>query len=117
MIFSDFPCDLNRALGTAGTLDLAVGEHDDGCFAGKAGHHLAQGRKTGLQEGGALSLVGKEGTALTTLRPSGMALIEDKRFNVVTDGEYIEKDSPIRIVKIEGTRIVVSVVEKNANTS
>jgi membrane-bound serine protease (ClpP class) len=63
------------------------------------------------------SLVGKEGKALSKLRPSGIALIDGRRLDVVTDGEYIEKDSPIRVSDVEGTRIVVTPVEKDNTTS
>ena len=57
-------------------------------------------------------LVGKKGTALTTLRPSGTAFIDGNRYNVVTDGEYIEKDSHLVVSAVEGTRIIVSPAEK-----
>jgi len=63
------------------------------------------------------SLIGKEGTAVSTLRPSGTAMIDSKRFNVVTDGEYIEKDSPIQVSAIEGTRIIVATVENTGESS
>ena len=63
------------------------------------------------------TLVGKEGTALTTLRPSGMANIDDKRFNVVTSGEYIETNSPIKVSAVEGTRIIVVLAEKNTGNT
>jgi membrane-bound serine protease (ClpP class) len=52
-------------------------------------------------------LAGKEGVALTMLRPSGMVRIEDKKYSVVTGGELIEKNQKIRVVKVEGSRIVV----------
>lgn len=52
-------------------------------------------------------LVGKEGTALTVLRPAGTALIEGARYDVVTQGDYIEKDSPLKVILVEGVRIVV----------
>lgn len=52
-------------------------------------------------------LVGKEGIALTTLRPSGTALIDDERVDVVSEGGYIEAKHPIRVVRIEGIRIIV----------
>jgi len=53
-------------------------------------------------------LVGREGVALSTLRPSGTAVIDGRRWDVVTEGDYIERDTPIRVIDIEGTRIVVS---------
>jgi len=52
-------------------------------------------------------LIGKEGTALTILRPSGTALILDERVDVVSEGTYIEKGQKIKVVKVEGSRIVV----------
>jgi membrane-bound serine protease (ClpP class) len=52
-------------------------------------------------------LTGKEGVALTTLRPSGMVRIEEKKYSVVTQGELIEKDERVKVVKVEGSRIVV----------
>ncbi|MFP4255943.1 MAG: NfeD family protein [Desulfosalsimonas sp.] len=50
---------------------------------------------------------GKEGTAATDLRPAGTAVIEGKRLDVVTRGDYIEKDSQIKVSSVEGGRIVV----------
>lgn len=56
-------------------------------------------------------LVGMSGTAITVLRPAGTAVIGDKRYDVVTQGDYIEKDSRIRVLKVEGMRIVVEKTE------
>lgn len=52
-------------------------------------------------------LVGNEGIALTTLRPSGTAIINDERLDVVTEGGYITKGQKVKVVKVEGSRIVV----------
>ncbi|UGB33407.1 nodulation protein NfeD [Metabacillus sp. B2-18] len=52
-------------------------------------------------------LVGAEGVALTTLRPSGTAIISDERLDVVTEGGYITKGNKVKVVKVEGSRIVV----------
>ncbi len=54
-----------------------------------------------------IDLIGKEGTALTILRPSGTARILDERLDVVSEGTYIEKGQKIKVVKVEGSRIVV----------
>ena len=54
-----------------------------------------------------LDLLHQTGTALTQLRPSGMALINGKRVDVVTEGELIERNTPIRVVAVEGMRVVV----------
>ena len=53
------------------------------------------------------NLTGREGTAATMLRPSGMVMIDDKKYSVVTAGEIIEKGTRIRVVRVEGNRIVV----------
>ncbi|MFH1231521.1 MAG: NfeD family protein [Planctomycetota bacterium] len=57
-------------------------------------------------------LLNKEGVAFTNLRPSGTVLIDGKRFDVVTEGEMIDKNTPIKVAKIEGSRIVVKTIHK-----
>lgn len=52
-------------------------------------------------------LIGKKGIALSTLRPSGSALIENKRLTVVSYGDFIEKNSQIEVIQVEGNRVVV----------
>ncbi|MBI4585768.1 MAG: hypothetical protein HY717_17290 [Planctomycetes bacterium] len=56
-------------------------------------------------------LLGKEGVALTPLRPAGVALIQGKRVDVVTIGDFVEKDIPVRVVEISGNRVVVRHIE------
>lgn len=56
-------------------------------------------------------LVARTGTALTNLRPSGTALIDGRRVDVVTEGTLIERGTPIRVVAVEGLRVVVRVQE------
>ena len=59
--------------------------------------------------------VGKQGVAVTILRPAGIALIEGKRVNVVTHGDFIKRDSRVRVSEVEGNRIVVEPInEKDA---
>jgi membrane-bound serine protease (ClpP class) len=52
-------------------------------------------------------LVGKEGTAMTVLRPSGAVMIEERKYSVVTGGEFIDAGSRVRVLKVEGSRIIV----------
>lgn len=52
-------------------------------------------------------LVGKRGTALTTLRPAGTILVDGKRLDVSSQGDYIEKSAPVIIVRVEGSKIFV----------
>ncbi|MEJ5350290.1 MAG: NfeD family protein [Melioribacteraceae bacterium] len=54
-----------------------------------------------------IDLIGKEGIALTDLRPSGTALIDGKRIDVVTEGDYVTRNSSIVVKNVEGSKIVV----------
>lgn len=56
------------------------------------------------------NLIGKNGVALTNLRPAGTAIIEDERYDVVSQGDYIVKDSKIEVVREEGSKIVVKII-------
>jgi membrane-bound ClpP family serine protease len=51
--------------------------------------------------------IGSEGVTLTVLRPAGTADFSGVRLDVVSDGEFIPKDSKVVISKVEGHRIVV----------
>lgn len=51
--------------------------------------------------------IGKTGVAVTTLRPAGIALIDEIRTDVVTFGEYIDAGSTIVVVKVEGNKVFV----------
>ncbi len=53
------------------------------------------------------SLLHTTGTALTNLRPSGTALIGGRRIDVVTEGAMVERGSPVRVIAVEGMRVVV----------
>lgn len=55
-------------------------------------------------------LLHQTGTALSRLRPSGMALINGRRVDVVTEGPFIERGTPIKVVAVEGMRVVVRAV-------
>jgi membrane-bound serine protease (ClpP class) len=56
-------------------------------------------------------LIGKEGIAFTTLRPGGTAIIDGKKVDVVADSEYIDKDSRIKVLRVEGIKVVVSLAK------
>ena len=52
-------------------------------------------------------LLGKEGVTENLLRPTGTALLDGRRVDVLTRGEPIEAGSRVRVVEIEGNRVVV----------
>jgi len=54
------------------------------------------------------ALVGKDGKALSALRPGGFAKIEGKRVDVITSGEMISKGAALRVIDVEGNRVVVA---------
>lgn len=54
-----------------------------------------------------LELIGVEGIAATPLRPSGSGVFEEERLDVISEGGFIGENMRIKIVKVEGVRIVV----------
>ncbi len=52
-------------------------------------------------------LLGFHGAAVTTLRPAGVAQIGAERYDVITQGEYIQAGEPVQVVHVEGRKIVV----------
>ena len=52
-------------------------------------------------------LIGVEGNTLSDLRPAGKALINGRRIDVVTQGEYIDRDTGIVVIEVRGSRVVV----------
>ncbi len=52
-------------------------------------------------------LVGSTGLTVTALRPAGIADINGKRVDVVSDGSFIPQSTEVVVVKTEGSRIVV----------
>ncbi len=56
-------------------------------------------------------LIGRRGTTLSPLRPSGVVSIDGQRFDVVSDNEFLEADQEVEVVEVEGRRIVVEAVD------
>ncbi len=52
-------------------------------------------------------LLNKEGVTLSYLRPSGIALIDGKRVDVVSEGVFIPKGRKIKVIQVDGNRAVV----------
>ncbi len=51
--------------------------------------------------------VGKEGTATSVLRPTGIADFEGVRLNVSSEGSFIPAGTRVRIISVEGQKILV----------
>lgn len=56
--------------------------------------------------------LGKTGVALTPLRPAGTVRVGDQRLDVVTVGDFIMRETPVKIVNVEGSKIFVEAIEK-----
>jgi membrane-bound ClpP family serine protease len=57
------------------------------------------------------SYVGTQGNTVTDLRPAGIAVINGNRVDVVTRGEYLEKDASILVIAVTGNQIIVRIKE------
>jgi membrane-bound serine protease (ClpP class) len=53
------------------------------------------------------NLLGLEGTALSPLRPAGAAEIAGQRVDVVSEGGFIAAGAALKVVQVEGVRVVV----------
>ena len=59
------------------------------------------------QAAGLALLIGKTGTAITPLRPSGTILVAGHRVDAITGGDFIEQGAPVHITRIEGSGVIV----------
>jgi membrane-bound serine protease (ClpP class) len=53
------------------------------------------------------TLLRRTGIADTALRPTGKALIDGRRIDVVSDGDFIQQGAAIEVIEVAGTRVVV----------
>lgn len=51
---------------------------------------------------------GHIGTAHTALRPAGIVMLEDVKLNAVSDGEFISAGESVKVIRVEGKKIVVT---------
>ena len=56
-------------------------------------------------------LLGEKGRTITPLRPAGTVEIGNKRYDTVSEGEFIYADKEVEVIKVEGSRIVVRAVK------
>jgi membrane-bound serine protease (ClpP class) len=52
-------------------------------------------------------LAGREGRTLTALHPVGLVRIGDRKYSALSGGEFIEPDRQVKVLKVEGSRILV----------
>lgn len=51
--------------------------------------------------------IDKQGTTITELRPAGFIEIDGTKLDALSDGGFIPKNSPIKVVRVEGSKIFV----------
>ncbi|MCM8795915.1 MAG: ATP-dependent Clp protease proteolytic subunit [Candidatus Omnitrophica bacterium] len=70
--------------------------------------NFSESKKEGFNAGSSREgLLGKTGKTLSSLRPSGRAEIEGETFDVISEGKFIEEGKVIKVIKVEGNKIVV----------
>lgn len=63
--------------------------------------------ESGLRAPADYSYVGRKGVVSADLRPAGKGMFEGQLWDIVADGEYIEEGAKVKVLKHEGSRIVV----------
>lgn len=74
--------------------------------------NTAVGNDPGAEAVAADSQVGRIGTALTALRPAGVIVIDDKRFDATTEGGFIEPGTRVEIVGARNFQLVAKPADK-----
>lgn len=59
------------------------------------------------------SLLGREGVTFTLLRPAGIVVLDGRRVDVISNGDFIPKGSRVRVIACEGTAVVVEKVAED----
>jgi hypothetical protein len=64
-----------------------------------------------------VELLGASGTALTDLRPAGVARFGSDRVDVVSEGDFISVGSRLTVLRVEGSRVTVRKTEPFSDTA
>ena len=59
-------------------------------------------------------LAGDRGIAMTTLRPAGNVEIGERRINCVSEAEVIAAGTPVEVIRVQGSRVVVKALADRA---
>jgi membrane-bound serine protease (ClpP class) len=60
-------------------------------------------------------VIGKKGITVTPLRPAGIAEIEGKRVDVVSEGGFIDKEEKIKVIDVRGSKVLVQPYKEGEN--
>ncbi len=56
-------------------------------------------------------LMGEQGTVKTFLRPAGTIEIKNELYDVISEGDFIEVGSLVKVIKVEGRKIIVRKID------
>ncbi|HWF44647.1 MAG TPA: NfeD family protein, partial [Candidatus Kapabacteria bacterium] len=59
-------------------------------------------------------IIGKRGVTQTMLRPAGIVLLEDRKIDAVTNGEFIEPGTAVTVLRVAGNRAIVRAIDEAA---
>jgi len=74
------------------------------------------GSGLGLPNASLTALVGRTGTAATPMRPTGTMELEGDRIDVVTEGEFLEEGAAVKVLYVQGNRVVVAAVDPDRDS-
>lgn len=58
-------------------------------------------------------LLGMSGVTITIMRPTGIVEIGDKRINAITDGDFLQPSTKIKVINVSGGQVVVEEINEN----
>ena len=61
--------------------------------------------------------LGKNGIALTPLRPAGVGVFDERRLDIVSEGGFIEANEKVEVVNVEGYRLIVRAAAAEEKTA
>lgn len=100
-----------RNIGSVPVLGKLVLSAEGGSGEGKAGGGMLEAMGATVA-GGVSVAVGSVGRAVTPLRPSGRAVIEDAVVDVVSDGELVPAGAVVRVREVTPFRVTVAWVRE-----
>jgi membrane-bound serine protease (ClpP class) len=56
--------------------------------------------------------IGKIGTAITPMRSAGIIMIDNVKLDAVSEGEFIDKDAKVEVLRTEGSNIFVRAIKE-----
>lgn len=101
------PSALTRGLGSLLAAGVALGFLSRFLPRSRLGRALILSDTVGAPATTSASLLGRAGVAETALRPTGKAVVDGRRLDVVSEGDFVEQGAAIEIIEVAGPRIVV----------